>query len=76
LPHPAYSPHLAPSEFHLFRAMAHFLHGRNFKTIEDVEMGCRDFFSSKDKAWYRRGIELLAEKWVQTIESNGLYFEE
>jgi hypothetical protein len=39
-------------------------------------MGCREFFASKEKAWYRRGIELLAERWVQAIESNGLYFEE
>jgi hypothetical protein len=43
LAHPAYSPDLAPSDFHLFQAMAHFLHGRSFKTIEDVEMGCCEF---------------------------------
>jgi histone-lysine N-methyltransferase SETMAR len=62
LPHPAYSPDLAPSDFHRFRAMARFLHGRSFKTIGDVEMGCNEMFASKDKAWYSRGIELLAEK--------------
>jgi histone-lysine N-methyltransferase SETMAR len=76
LPRPAYSPDLAPSDSHLFRPMAHFLRGRSCKTIEDVEMGCRKFFGSKYKVWYRRGIELLAERWFQTIESNGLYFEE
>jgi histone-lysine N-methyltransferase SETMAR len=76
LPHPAYSPDLAPSHFHLFRAMARFLLGRSFKTIEDVEMGCREYFASKEKAWYRRGIEPLAERWVKTIKSNDLYFEE
>jgi hypothetical protein len=31
--------------------MAHFLLGRSFKAIEDVEMGCPEFFASKDKAW-------------------------
>jgi histone-lysine N-methyltransferase SETMAR len=30
LSHPAYIPDLAPSDFHLFRAMAHFLRGRSF----------------------------------------------
>jgi histone-lysine N-methyltransferase SETMAR len=75
LPRSAYSPDLAPSDFHLFRAMTRFLRGRSFKTIEDVEMVCRESFASKDKAWYRRGIELYAERWVQTIESNGLNFE-
>jgi hypothetical protein len=51
------------------------LRGPSFKKIEDIEIGYREFFASKDNAWYRRGIELLAERWVQTIKSNGLYFE-
>jgi histone-lysine N-methyltransferase SETMAR len=34
LPRPAYSPDLAPSDFHLFQAMAHFLRGRSFESIE------------------------------------------
>jgi hypothetical protein len=58
------------------RAMAHSLRGRGFKTIEDFEMGWREFFASKDKAWCRHGTEVLAGRWVQTIESNGLYFED
>lgn len=76
LPHPAYSPDLAPSDFHLFRSMAHFLRGRSFANLEEVENGCREFFASKDKGWYRRGIQLLAERWIQCIEHNGLYFDE
>jgi hypothetical protein len=76
LQHPAYSPDLVPLDFHLFRAKAHFLRGHRFKTIEDVEMGCRELFASKAKARYHHVIKLLAERWVQTIESNGLYFEE
>jgi [histone H3]-lysine36 N-dimethyltransferase SETMAR len=75
LPHPAYSPDLAPSDYHLFRSMAHFLRGRSFNNLDDVEDGCRAFFGSKDKEWYRHGIEQLSNRWVQTIESNGVYFE-
>ena len=75
LPHPAYSPDLAPSDFHLFRSMAHFLRGRNFNNIEEVEIGCREFFHSKDKEWYRSGIEQLADRWIRTIEHDGLYFD-
>jgi histone-lysine N-methyltransferase SETMAR len=75
LPHPAYSPDLAPSDYHLFRSMAHFLRGRSFNNLVDVERGCREFFASKDKEWYKRGIEQLGERWLRTIESNGLYFE-
>lgn len=75
LPHPAYSPDLAPSDFHLFRSMAHFLRGRKFSNIDQVETACQEFFDSHDKKWYQNGIEQLAERWLKTIEHNGLYFE-
>ena len=38
LPHPAHGSDLAPSDYHLFRSMAHFSRGRNFEDIEDVEV--------------------------------------
>ena len=76
LPHPAYSPDLAPSDYYLFRSMAHFLKGRRFNNEEEVKNGCQEFFASKDEKWYKKGIELLAEKWLKTINHNGLYFEE
>ena len=74
LPHPAYSPDLAPSDYYLFRSMAHFLRGRCFENESDVEAGCREFFASKATGWYQRGISLLAERWTKTIEHDGLYF--
>lgn len=76
LPHPAYSPDLAPSDYHLFRSLAHFLSGRQFTNVTDVETGCREFFASKPAEWYKHGIELLAERWQKTILHNGIYFEE
>lgn len=75
LPHPAYSPDLAPSDYYIFRALAHFLRKRQFNNLQDVENGIRDFFASKTKDWYRQGIKELAARWVLTIEHNGLYFE-
>lgn len=76
LPHPAYSPDLAPSDYGLFRSMAHFLRGKRFDTFEEVETGCLEFFASKSKEWYKGQIQLLAERWLTVIENNGLYFEE
>lgn len=75
LPHPAYSPDLAPSDYHLFRSMAHFLRGRSFNDLDEVETACQEFFRSKEKDWYQQGIQQLADRWLKTIESNGLYFE-
>ena len=72
LPHPVYSPDLAPSDYHLFRSMAQFLRGRNFENFEAVEVGLTEFFASKIIDWHRRGITNLAERWLKTIESEGL----
>ena len=76
LPHPAYSPDLAPSDYGLFRSMAHFLRGRQFANYEDVKIGCQEFFDSKSPAWYHNQIRQLAERWATVVDHNGLYFEE
>ena len=56
--------------------MAHWLRGRNFENIEAVEVDLTEFFASKTRDWYRREIINLAERWLKTIESDCLYFEE
>ena len=52
LPHPAYSPDLEPSDYYLFRPMAHLLCGLSFSNVKDVEIACLEFFFSKSKDWY------------------------
>ena len=47
LPHPPYSPDLAPSDYLLFLSMTHLLRGRNFENIEAVEVDLAEFFASK-----------------------------
>lgn len=74
LPHPPYSPDLAPTDYHLFRSMAHFLKGRTFNTVDQVEVVVQEFFGSKPPEWYRQGIEQLAQRWHDVIENGGLYF--
>ena len=76
LPHPAYSPDLAPSDYHLFRSMSHFLMGKKFNSVTDVESGILEFLQSKPPEWYQKGIQNLAERWLKTIANEGLYFEE
>ena len=39
-------------------------------------MGFTESFASNTRVWYRREIINLAERWLNTIESDGLYFEE
>ncbi|KAF2351376.1 hypothetical protein FHG87_017870, partial [Trinorchestia longiramus] len=36
LPHPPYSPHLGPFDFHLFRSLEHFISGKIFTNVHEV----------------------------------------
>jgi histone-lysine N-methyltransferase SETMAR len=47
LSHTPYSPDLAPSDYHLFRSMEHFLREREFEDIDQVEAAYQEFFNSK-----------------------------
>jgi histone-lysine N-methyltransferase SETMAR len=75
LPHPAYSPDLAPSDFHLFRSMEHQLRGEVFKNFNEVRSFVDEFFRSKDVLFYRDGIYGLPNRWSRVIEKDGDYFE-
>jgi histone-lysine N-methyltransferase SETMAR len=76
LPHPAYSPDIAPSDYGLFRSMQHFLRGRRFESFDEVEEACWEFFDSKPAEWYFNQIRMLADRWQKIVENDGLYFEE
>ena len=55
LPHPAYCPDLAPSDYHLFRSMAHFLRGRSFNDLDEVERWAKSFSGPKKKIGTNKG---------------------
>ncbi|KAG5326409.1 MOS1T transposase, partial [Pseudoatta argentina] len=48
LPHPPYSPDIAPSDFHLFRSMAHGLADRRFHSYEEAQKWIDSWIASKD----------------------------
>jgi histone-lysine N-methyltransferase SETMAR len=74
LEHPPYSPDLSPSDCHLFRSLEHFLKKKKFRNITHLRRELTNWFESKDREFYERGIDLLPEKWQNTIDSNGAYF--
>jgi len=75
LPHPPYSPDIAPSDYHLFRSMAHALSEQRFTTYEDTKNWVDTWIASKDKEFFRRGIRMLPERWEKVVASDGQYFE-
>jgi len=75
LPHPPYSLDVAPSDYHLFRSMAHGLTDQHFRSYEEVKNWIDSWIASKDDQFFRCGIRTLPETWEKVVASNGQYFE-
>jgi len=75
LPHPPYSPDLAPSDYHLFRHLKAEIAGKEFKTEEDLKSWLQEFFDNKPRIFFDRGIRQLPVKWATVVEHNGDYTE-
>jgi len=71
LEHPPYSPDLAPTDFHLFRSLQHFLAGKAFETPEEIRSAMGEFFNGKTERFYRSGIEILPERWQAVVRNGG-----
>ncbi|GFX01645.1 mariner Mos1 transposase [Trichonephila clavipes] len=63
MPHPPYSPDLAPSDYYLFLSFQNFSDGKTFTSNEEVKNHLDQFFARKDQKFYERGIMLLPERW-------------
>jgi len=66
LPHPTYSPDLAPSDYHLF-SMGHALAEWHFDSY--IRKWIDEWFASKDEEFFWRGIHKLPERWEKCIIS-------
>ncbi|XP_018046256.1 PREDICTED: histone-lysine N-methyltransferase SETMAR-like [Atta colombica] len=73
LPHPPYSPDLAPSDFHLFRPLQNSLNGKSFNSLVEVKNHLEKFFAEKPERFWKDGIFKLPERWRKVVEQNGTY---
>lgn len=76
LPHPPYSPDIAPCDYHLFRSMQHGLEEQQFKKVDDVRIWVSSFFDSQPAQFFEKGIYSLRERWRTVIDSVGEYIIE
>lgn len=73
--HPPYSPDLAPTDYHFFRALDHFLVGKIFNTDAAAKNAFRDFIATLSPDFFAAGINKLPLRWQNCVDSFGDYFE-
>lgn len=76
LPHPPYSPDMAPTDYYLFRSLQHLLKGKEFNSKCAIEIAISAYFAGKDQKFFKHGIELLPERWTKIIDNDGHYIIE
>lgn len=76
MPHPPYSPDLAPTDYHLFRSLQNHIANMKFNDNEHLKTELETFFKEKPQSFYAHGIETLQQRWRDVINIDGDYLED
>ena len=76
LPYPLYPSDLAHNDFYLLSILKKWLQRQRFSSYEEVKWETDGYFGGVDKSYYKRGIEMLKDRWTKCIELKGDYVEE
>jgi len=75
LPHPPYSPDLAPSDNHLFGPLKEHLGGKRFRNNEEVLQDVQEWLHWQPKVFFLSGNRKLPDRWRKCIANQGDYVE-
>jgi len=75
LPHPPYSPDLAPSDFHLFGPMKDGLRGQHFPSNDAVVRAVEQWATSAGADYYECDMQAIVHRWRKCIANGGDYVE-
>ena len=75
LPHPAYSPDLAPCDFRLFPILKDRLDGRKFDRVQDLAKAVNSELRTIPEEDYQGVFRKWQIRLKLCIESYGMYFE-
>ena len=75
IPHPAYSPDLALSDFFLFPNLKKDIHGLHFQSDEEVVTAVEEWVNGKDPDFFSSGLMALEHCWSKCITLEGNYIE-
>jgi len=74
LPHPPYSPDLAPSDFYLFGMIKNRIRGRHFTTSDEIVTEIREIFEGISKTELQRVYNTWLRRLEWVIENHGGYY--
>ena len=75
IPHPAYLPDLAPSDFFLFPNLKKDIRGPHFRSDEEVVTAVEEWVNRKDPDFFSSGLMALEHRWSKCITLEGNYIE-
>ena len=74
MPHPPYSPDLAPTDHHLFLSLSNAMQGKTFDNPDGIDCWLNNFFAMKEEQFHAKGIKSLPDRWRKVLENDGYYF--
>ena len=75
IPHPAYSPDLAPSDFFLFPNLKKDIRGLHFRSDEEVVTAVEEWVNGKDPDFFTSGLMALEHRLSKCISLERNYIE-
>lgn len=69
------SPDIAPSDYHLFRSMAHGPADQHFPSYDECKEWAESWILWKDASFFREGIRQLPDRWDKVMANDRQYFE-
>lgn len=75
IPHPPYSPDLAPSDFHLFPQMKEGLKGNHFTSDDEVQNFVDRWLRDLGEEFFFNGFQKWISRLQKCIDVNGDYVE-
>jgi hypothetical protein len=75
IPHPPYSPDLAPCDFSLFRRLKIKLKGCRFDTIEAIEAESQAVLNTLTELNFQDAFKKWQKHWERCIRAEGYYLE-
>jgi histone-lysine N-methyltransferase SETMAR len=75
LPHPPYSPDLAPCDFHLFPKMKKHLRNQRFECTADAQIEAKNWLRSQDASFFYEGLDKLIYRYDKCLNKLGEYVE-